>query len=226
MVLAQHLQAAVASGHRPDTDKKRDEGRKPAEVLAFFEIEPGQKVAELNAGRGYFSALLAEAVGPDGQVYAHSTEASVKRWKGNPLQERIDECGYTQMECRITEKMEEPNLAPGLDAVFMIMNYHDAVWTGADRPKLLKAIWESLRPGGIFGIIDHHAAEGMGLSDCDKNHRIEKCVCVDEVAAAGFELEAESDILENSDDPMDCGVHGPKIRDHTHRFVLKFRRPA
>ena len=226
MNVSEQLQAAVASDLRPAADKKRDEGRKPAEVLAFFDVGPGQTVAELNAGRGYFSALLAEAVGKDGHVYAHSTEASVKRWKGNPLQERIDDCGYDQMECRITESMDEPNLASDLDGVFMIMNYHDAVWVGADRPKLLRAIYDSLKPGGIYGVIDHHAAEGMGLSDCDNNHRIEKSSCIDEVTSAGFVLDGDSDILENPDDPLDCGVHGPKIRDHTHRFVLKFRKPS
>ena len=224
--ISDEIKQAVASARRDEAECKRDEGRKPAEVLAFFDVRPGQRVAELNTGRGYFTILLAETVGEGGKVYAHSTEASIKRWKGNPIDARIEDAGFTNIETRVTEHMHEPNLADNLDAVYMIMNYHDSVWVGADRPQLNKNVFDALKPGGVFGVIDHHAAEGMGTEDCDKNHRIEKCICVDEICAAGFELVEESDVLENPDDPLDCGVHGPGMRDHTHRFVLKFKKPG
>lgn len=217
-----HITQAVESPRRPESDRLRDAGRKPAELLAFYHVGPGQKVAELNTGRGYFVGLLSEAVGEEGKVYAHTTEASAKRWKGNPVDDRIKECGLTNVETRLSAAIDSPDLESGLDSVFMIMCYHDTVWIGADRPKLLKTIHEALKPGGHFCVVDHHAAPGKGLDDCHETHRIEKSVVIDEVTSAGFELVSESDCLENLDDPLDCGPHGKGIRDHTHRFVLKF----
>ena len=186
-------------------------------------MAPGQTVAELNSGWGYITGLLSEIVGEDGTVYSHTTEASIKRWNGNPVEKRIEKYGITNIET-VVGTMDAPNLPGGLDAVLVIMNYHDAVWTGADRPALNRAVFEALKPGGIFGVIDHHAQAGHGTDDCQTIHRIEKQVVIDEVTAAGFDLESESDCLENPDDPCTEQVHGKEIRDHTHRFVLKFRK--
>ncbi len=221
-----HIQAAVDSPMRTAGDRARDEGRKPAEVMAFFDVQPGQRVAEINTGRGYFTALLSLIVGDAGRVYGITTEASVRRWKGNPLDERIDKKGITNIETSVAPSMDAPGLPGDLDAVFLIMTYHDAIWSGADRSKLNKAVYDALKPGGLYGIIDHHAAQGHGTEDCESIHRVEKSVVVEEVTAAGFQLSAESDVLENPDDPLDAGVHSKEIRDHTHRFVLKFTKPA
>ena len=218
-----YILAAVASERRPDRDTARDGGRRPAEVLTFFEVTPGQTVAELNSGWGYVTGLLSEVVGGEGKVYSHTTEASIKRWNGNPVEKRIEKYGLTNVET-VVGTMDAPNLPSGLDAVLMIMNYHDAVWTKADRPALNLAVFEALKPGGIFGVIDHHAQAGHGIDDCQTIHRIEKQVVIDEVTAAGFQLASESDCLENPDDPCTEQVHGKEIRDHTHRFVLKFRK--
>lgn len=216
-----YIRAAVASPRRPERDTARDGGRKPAEILAFFGVKPGDRVAELNAGWGYMVGLLAEIVGPSGKVYSHSTEASNKRWNGNPVEKRIAKTGLTNVDL-VLGTMDAPNLPSGLDAVFMVMNYHDAVWSGADRPAMVKAVFDALKPGGIFAVIDHHARPGRGTEDCHAIHRIEKKVVVDEVTAAGFKLEAESDVLENPEDPCTGQVHAKDIRDKTHRFVLKF----
>ena len=90
MAVPDYIQAAVASARRPDRDTARDEGRRPAETLAFFGIEPGQRIAELNSGWGYITGLLSEVVGDEGQVYSHTTEGSIKRWNGNPIEKRIE----------------------------------------------------------------------------------------------------------------------------------------
>jgi len=222
----EHVRAAVVSDRRPERDLARDALRRPAETLIFFGVQPGQRVAELNAGWGYFSGLLAEAVAKDGRVYAHTTDASVKRWGGsNPIEKRIARTGISNIET-IQAPMDAPALPGNLDAVFSIMNYHDAVWTGADRAAMNKAVFEALKPGGLFGIIDHHARPGRGTDDCHSIHRIERQVVVDEVTAAGFALSEESELLANQDDPCTGQVHDKEIRDRTHRFVLKFSKPA
>src|SRR6185436_16287681 len=81
--------AAVDASDRSDDDKKLDAGRHPAELLAFFQIGPGMKVAELGAGRGYTSELLARAVGPTGVVYGQKSKWLLERFAEKPWSERL-----------------------------------------------------------------------------------------------------------------------------------------
>ena len=222
--IPEYIQAAVSSETRPDRDTDRDEGRRPAELMTFFGIAPGQTVAELNSGWGYITGLLSEIVGDDGKVYSHTTEASIKRWNGNPIEKRIEKNAIRNIEI-VVGTMDAPGLPQDLDAVLMIMNYHDAVWSGADRPAMNKAVLDALKSGGLFGVLDHQSQPGRGTKDCQSIHRIDKQVVIDEVTAAGFEFAGESDILVNPDDPRTGQVHAKEIRDRTDRFVLKFRKP-
>ena len=224
MNIPDYIQNAVASDRRPERDTARDEGRRPAELMTFFGIEPGQTVAELNSGWGYITGLLSEIIGDQGKVYSHTTEPSIKRWNGNPIEKRIEKNGITNIDI-VVGTMDAPGLPSGLDAVLMIMNYHDAVWSGADRPAMNKAVFEALKSGGLFGVLDHQSQPGRGTEDCQSVHRIDKQVVIDEVTAAGFALEGESDILANPEDPRTGQVHAKEIRDRTDRFVLKFRKP-
>lgn len=223
--LSSIIEQAITGPNRFNHDRKHDEGRRPEATLAFYAIQPGQRVADLNAGRGYYAGLFADVVGDAGQVYAHAMEATLKRWKGNPMDKRIEEFGISNIEAVLGE-LEEPNLPDNLDAAFMTMTYHDSVWVGTDRPAMNKAIFDSLKPGGVFGVIDHHTKSGKGTSECQTLHRIEKSVVIDEITAAGFELESESDVLENPDDPLTAMVHDKSISGHTSRFMLKFRKPT
>jgi predicted methyltransferase len=220
----EYIQAAVSSERRPERDTARDEGRRPAELMSFFDIQPGQTVAELNSGWGYITGLLSEIVGNDGKVCSHTTEASIKRWNGNPIEKRIEKNGIRNIEI-VIGTMDAPRLPSNLDVVLMIMNYHDAVWSGADRPAMNAAVFDALKSGGLFGVLDHQSLPGRGTEDCQPIHRIDKQVVIDEVTAAGFILDAESDILANPDDPRTGQVHVKEIRDRTDRFVLKFRKP-
>ena len=199
MEIPKHIQQAVQSNNRPTGDRERDRFRKPAEVLTFFQIEPGDKVGELNAGRGYVSGIVAEAVGTDGLVYPHISPLSVKRWKGDPIEKRLKQFPQANMHSVIGE-MESPNFPVKLNKVLIIMTYHDSVWTNVDRDKMNRSIFKALSGGGIYGILDHHAKSGQGIDDCHSIHRIEKKFVVHEVLKAGFDLEDESGLLENPDD--------------------------
>ena len=119
----------------------------------------------------------------------------------------------------IISELEDPQIPDGtLDAAYMILFYHDTFWLGTDRAAMNKAIFSALKPGGIYGIVDHHAAPGMGVSDVRTNHRIERYIVVDEVTEAGFELVGETSVLENLADPLDIIVFQPDLRGNTHRF--------
>ena len=224
MQIPTHIQQAVKSNNRPTGDKERDGCRKPAEVLTFFQIESGDKVGELNAGRGYVSCVVAEAVGTDGLVYAHISPLSVERWKGDPIEKRLKRFPQTNLHSVIGE-MEAPNFPVKLDKILIIMTYHDSVWTNVNREKMNQSIFNALSNGGIYGILDHHAKSGRGIDDCHSIHRIEKEFVVNEVLRAGFDLEVESDLLENPEDNLTDMVFEKHIRDRTSRFLLRFKKP-
>lgn len=220
------MKVALKAGSRPADDKDRDIGRRPGKVMAFFGLERGDTVAEFMAARGYYVGVLSEMVGPDGVVYGHNNEFMAGRiTEGSPLGPRIAASNLTNVK-EIISELEDPQIPDNtLDQAYMVLFYHDTFWLGVDREAMNKAIYKALRPGGIYGVIDHHAAPGMGISDVRGNHRIERHVVVEELTAAGFELVGETDVLENLEDPLNVIVFQPDLRGDTHRFVLKFQKP-
>jgi predicted methyltransferase len=89
-----------------------------------------------------------------------------------------------------------------------------------------RTVLAALKPGGVFGVIDHASAAGAGTRAVEPLHRIEKSVVIDEIRAAGFELAGEADFLRNPADPHDARVYDPSIAGKTDRFVLRFQKPA
>jgi predicted methyltransferase len=221
---ADYILTAVEHENRPDSDRQRDQNRKPSEVLDFFKIQTTDKIGEINAGRGYFSSIMAYALRQGGLVYAHTSPMSVERWKGNPIEKRLSEFPQDNL-ISVVGEMESPNFPEKLDKIFNVMTYHDSVWTKADRSAMNRSIFDALITGGIYGILDHHAKSGHGINDCHSIHRIEKNFVIKEVEASGFILEEELNSLENHDDSLTSMVFEKEIRDRTSRFVLKFRKP-
>ena len=224
-----YISNALKSDRRPDEEKARDANRQPGKVMAFFGIEPGDKVSELLTFGGYYTGVLSEIVGETGVVYGQNNDWVMARQEDgkSPIEKRIAEHGLTNVVDLVSE-LEDPKLPRGeMDAVFIVLIYHDAMGGfGTDTAAMNKAVYDSLKPGGIYGIIDHHAAPGMGLLDLTKNHRTERHLVVEEIMKAGFELAGETDVLENLDDPLNVSVFAPTLRGKTHRFVLKFRKPS
>ena len=85
----QSAEKVVAAPDRSDADRALDAGRFPAEMLAFFGIRPGMRVAELGAGGGYTTELLARAVGPTGRVYGQNSKFVLERFAEKPWSERL-----------------------------------------------------------------------------------------------------------------------------------------
>ena len=223
-MIADHILSAVEHENRPDADRERDANRKPAEVLDFFNIKTTDKIGEINSGRGYLSSIIAHALTDGGIVYAHTSPMSVERWKGNPIKKRLGEFPQDNM-IPVVGEMESPNFPEQLDKIFNIMTYHDSVWTKADRGAMNSAIFESLSPGGVYGILDHNAKDGHGIDNCHDIHRIEKTFVIEEVISSGFIFDQESSILGNSEDELIDMVFEKHIRDRTSRFILKFKKP-
>ena len=223
----QHIASAVASSDRPEADRLRDPHRKPGEVLAFFGIERGMSVGDLMAGTGYYSEILSRAVGPEGSVYAQNNSFVVERFVDKPLTERLARPGLENIT-RLDAELETPGLPAGLDAALMIRFYHDMYWQESDRRAFNQAVFQALKPGGIFGIVDHHAPAGTGFAHVKDLHRVDAELVEKEILAAGFVLDAESDLLANPDDTRDWNIFADDAarRDQTDRFVLRFRKPS
>ena len=222
-----YLTDAINSPARPTADRESDASRQPVQVMAFFGIKPGMQVADLWAGGGATTELLARIVGPTGKVYSQNSAFPEKfkkneaTWKG-----RLKEPGMGNV-VEVTKPFDAPDLlpvAPGtLDAVFINLNYHDLFDVGADPEKFNAAVLRALKPGGVYGIVDNSAQAGSGTRDTNTLHRIDEDFVVKQVDKAGFRLVATSDVLSNPKDPR---TEPFWKMDHTQdRFILKFVKP-
>lgn len=229
LVVSSDISGAVQAPDRTSDDRALDAGRHPGQTLAFFGIARGQRVAELGAGLGYTSELLARVVGLTGAVYAQNSSFVLQRFAEGPWTERLSK-PVMKPVIRIDREFDDPlpPEAKDLDAVLMVLVYHDTVWFGTDRHRMNRAVFAALKPGGIYGIVDHAAAEGAGTGVAKTLHRIEEGVVLKEVEQAGFELDGEADFLKNSEDKHDWNA-SPKAagarRGTSDRFVLRFRKP-
>lgn len=229
--MAQNIAAALSNPMRPADDKARDADRKPADMLAFAEVKDGDEVAELvpggSPGGGYFTRLFSRAVGKAGHVYAvFPTEfdaSMAKRGKSIPG----PDSNYSNVSV-IHQPLVSFTAPVQLDIVWTSQNYHDLhdSFTGPpDIAAVNKAIFSALKPGGVFIVLDHAAADGSGLRDTDTLHRIDEAAVKKEVEAAGFVLDGEDNALRNPKDPRTAVVFDPSVRGHTDQFILKFRKP-
>jgi len=220
------ISQAVAAVARPDADKARDAGRKPAEVMAFSGIGPGDVVADIGASGGYYTRIIAEIVGKQGHVYAFNAKEVVDSFfqDGNPSDALAAE--YENISSAVSP-FSTPTFDKPLDAAVIVLFYHDSHWDrlATDTALMNKTIFDQLKPGGTYFIVDHSAEDGSGLRDVGTIHRIDAAVVKQEVMDAGFEFVAESDALKNPEDDRTKSVFDPTLRGKTDRFVYKFKKP-
>ena len=225
-----YVAAAVADKDRPDKDRARDVDRKPAEIMALTGVMPGGIAVDVGPGTGYYTRILSRIVGTSGHVYAFNpTWVDAKFPKAKEGLAALVAGGYANVE-PVVQPMDAIHFDKPVDLVFMSLLYHDQHWqsvtSSIDVAKMNKAIFDALKPGGVFFVIDHTALPGVTTPEqIDKLHRIDPAVVKAEVLAAGFNLEAESDLLRNPNDPKTVLVFDPSIRGHTDQFIFKFRKP-
>lgn len=224
------ITAAVADANRPAADAQRDANRKPAETLVFAGVRPGEQIGELVPGAGYFTRIFSKAVGPSGHVYA-----LVPPRPANPPPNAPDRSAAIRA---LAADANYPNISVveltlgkvaspvPLDLVFTAQNYHDLHNIPTlDVAAFNKSVFDALKPGGLYVVLDHSAAAASGAKDTNTLHRIDVEFVKTEVTAAGFEFVASSNILANTADPRSANVFDPSIRGKTDQFILKFRKP-
>jgi predicted methyltransferase len=223
------MQAIVDAPDRTEADRALDPGRHPAEMLAFLGVKAGMKVAEILAGSGYTSELLARAVSSSGTVYAVNNQFVLEKFAAAPWAERLARPAMRNV-VRLDRELDDPLPAElkDLDLVVSSLVYHDTFWLGTDRDKMNAAIFRALKPGGVYAVIDHSGRAGTGSSEVMSLHRIEQSVVRAEIERAGFTLASEGNFLRNPQDARDWN-DSPKAaaerRGTSDRFAMTFVKP-
>lgn len=206
----------LASSSRPQADRDRDADRKPVQLMMFFGVERGMVAVDLMAGGGFMTEVLSVAVGPSGKVYAHNqttNKALMERLADNRLPNVVRvEGGLSSIP------------PDSVDVLVTVMNLHDVYNSAGSQAvvQALKGMSAVLKPGGVFGVVDH-----VGLPDANNAqlHRMTQQQAIEVVTAAGFVLEAESDLLASSSDDHTKIVTDASLRGRTDQFILRFRKP-
>jgi predicted methyltransferase len=216
-----YIKAAVEASTRTPEQKARDFNRKPAELLTMSGIKPRDRVVEFASAGQYFTPMLSDIVGPKGMVYMFDlpyTEqragAASRAFVASHPNSRYELIDYNLL-----------NMPEKIDVVYIVLYYHDLPLNKIDTAALNAKILKSLKPGGIYFIVDHNARPGSGTEDTQKLHRIDPAVIKQEVTAAGFELVEESKLLARADDDHTKMVFTPGLRGLTDQSVFKFRKP-
>jgi len=219
---------ALASENRTDAERERDARSKPEVILGLLDLKPGQAAADILGGSGYYSVLMAGIVGPNGKVILQNN-TPYSRFSEKKNEERFGANqvpGLTLLKSEVDDLKLEPD---SLDAVLMVMSFHDLYfvsekrgWGHTDMPLFLSQLHAALKPGGRFVIVDHAAVDGTGKTAAQTLHRIDEAFVKQVIQDNGFRFVKSSDALRNPDDDRMKMVFDPSIRGKTDRFVLLF----
>ncbi len=221
-----YVTAAINDPAR-QADKADDARREMSAVMTFTGVKPGDTVVELSPGSGYWTRVFSRIVGADGHVYTiwpkqmmKYSKKSLENWKklaATPHYDNVSVLAQSAQTLKVPAKA---------DIVFTSQNYHDYHNMGIDIAAFDRSVYETLKPGGVFIVIDHVAPAGSGTRDTDTLHRIDPAAVKKELEAAGFVFDGSSNALANPDDPHDIAVFDKSIRGHTDQFIYRFRKPV
>jgi predicted methyltransferase len=204
---------------------------KISELTRFARVEAGSTVIDVFPGDGDWTRLFSDIVGPEGRVYSFvpAEIVQVKKDSVDRMRTLAKEPGRENVEAVSADLVAMPEVTQPADVLWLHLFYHDLHAAliqakGATAAHFNHAVYERLKPGGYYVIVDHAAAAGAGTSNAQSLHRIDPASVRKEVEAAGFVLDAESTMLANKDDPHSIKVFDPSIKGKTDRFAYRFVR--
>jgi len=210
-------------------DAADDAHRQIAAIMAFAQVKPGQKVVELIPGDGYWTKVFSGIVGDKGHVYTI--------WPDG-YQQYVED-SYMNWQKSVTTDYKNVSLIRGaaadlkvpepVDLVFNNQNYHDyhdKFMGPVDMVAFDKKVFDALKPGGLFVLIDNVAPAGSGFADTDTTHRVDPEAVKKEVESAGFVFDGSSDVLKNPADTHTLISYKPPMAGHDDQFIFRFKKPA
>ena len=221
------VKAAMAAESRSEKDKERDRNRRPVETLQFLGIKADMKVLELIPGRGWYSTILAPVLKDKGQLYLGMANDRLKsvmakdkafsevktvndsQWERNEAEKRWD---LSNVDFKVKN----------IDAVLTFRNYHNL--SLATRTKVNVEALKALKPGGIYGVVDHTRRHMQDEND-ENGRRVDPVLVIKEVEAAGFEFVDYSNIHYKADDELRYEVGRKTVTGNSDRFTLLFKKP-
>jgi predicted methyltransferase len=213
---------AVANPTRSKAEREADASRLPAQTIAFAGVAPGMVVGEFIPFYGYFTRLLSDVVGTKGKIYGIEN----LNWSNTAFDKQL--MGQRRNVSLQRKKWGEFDLPEKIDLFWITQNYHDlhvAEYGHVDIAAFNRRVFDALKPGGIYLIVDQAANPGTTEDQISALHRIDKAQVISEVTAAGFTLVGESDALRHPRDDHTRSVFDAVVRGQTDEFMLKFQRP-
>lgn len=222
-----HITAALADPSRPAEQKARDASRHAGEIIAFAGVKPGDKVADFLMGGGYWTRILAPAVGPNGKVYAYQAAEFIQYRAAYGTEQDAAVKGLANV-VPLRMGLAAVEFGEPLDVIITVQNYHDLHLSFAPPGAasfIAGRLFAALKPGGVLLVVDHVANDDPGFAVPDKLHRIDPAAARKELEGVGFVFDGESPVLRNPADPHTLNVFDPAIQGKTDQFVYRFRKP-
>lgn len=228
---APDYEAIVAAEDRTEADRALDAGRQPAAMLEFMQVRQGMYVGEIAAGGGYTTELLVRATGIEGAVWGVNSPWLLDRFAEKPWSARLARPVMANNTLRLDREFDDP-FPEGLNDLDLVVNvlfYHDTYWMELDRPAMNRAIFDTLKPGGHYVVIDHASRDVMSTDEVLTLHRIGEQQVRQEIESVGFVLEAQGEFLRNPQDNRDWNASPSKAgerRGTSDRFAFRFVKPV
>lgn len=220
------LSQALANPSRPQADRDRDADRKPAELMTFFGVQKGMTTLDVIGAAGYLTEALSITVGPTGKVYLQNPAAMLQMRGGAAAKEIETRLANSRLPNVVRVDSDLPAAAVpanSVDFAITAMNLHDLYNRSVPAATAaVKNVYDTLKPGGVFGVIDH---AGVAGADNAKLHRMTKEQAIEVAKSAGFVVEKESTLLAHAADDHTKGPFDPSLRGKTDQFILLLRKP-
>lgn len=228
-VTALKINAALENSRRTKTEKLRDKNRQPLDTLSFFELKEDMTVLELLPGNGWYTKILAPVLEEKGTLYicigAESVFESLSDTKGFSALSLVPFDDENFIRPAGARRVGVPEFSFGLEEIDLALTFRNMHnFNEEGRNNINRAVFLSLKSGGLYGVIDH-TRRHMQTDDDEVWRRLDPVKMITEIEAAGFQFVDYSDLHFHPDDQLTYEVGRESVKGNTDRFTLLFKKP-
>jgi predicted methyltransferase len=224
----QRVLAAMQGEIRSPEERARDVTRLPVEILSFFRMREDMRVIEILPAGGWFTKILGPVLKDKGKLYVtHPEGRYAEQYRGIaklPGLEKVEEVGWGASGGGSGGPFGPSGrwAVEPVDLALTFRNYHN--FSPADRATVNRSVFDALKPGGYYGIVDHTRRHNEPTTR-DNGRRVDPVLVIKEVQEAGFVLVDFSNLYYRPNDALTLEVANPAVNDRTDRVALLFRKP-